>query len=72
MGVSPITPAALIVPALVELVEKSLGPRRCGAHGIGKLRRDFAAMGELPTVEAAEQVLSACCRACGKCKMARR
>jgi hypothetical protein len=72
MGVSPITPAALLVPALVKLVQTGLGPRRCGAQGVGKLRRDFRAMGDLPTIAAAEQVLCGCCRACGKCNMARR
>jgi hypothetical protein len=72
MGVSPITPAALLLPALVKLVRTQMGPRQCGRRGVGKLRRDFSAMGPLPTIVAAEHVLSACCQACGKYNMSRR
>ncbi len=69
MGVIPITPAALLVPALVKITQSELGPKQCRKRGIGKLRRDFAAMGPLPTITAALVVLESCCRVCGACKM---
>ena len=71
MGVSAITPAALLVPALVKKVRSEMGAKQCRKHGIGKLRRDFIAMGELPTIRAAEHVLHDCCISCGGCSMAR-
>lgn len=71
MGVRAITPAALLVPVLVKILRAKLGPQQCRRHGIGKLRRDFTAMGDLPTIAAAEHVLGDCCRACGGCSMAR-
>lgn len=72
MGVSPITPAALLVPVLVKMVRSLMAPGPCGRRGVGKLRRDFSAMGAIPNIVAAEHVLSACCKACGKCPMSRR
>jgi hypothetical protein len=72
MAISPITPAALLVPALVQMLRKEMTPRACGQRGVGKLRRDFSAMGPLPTIAAAEHVLAACCKACGRCNMSHR
>lgn len=69
MAVVQITPVACLVPILVKAIVREVGPDVCRRRVIGKLRRDFAMLGDLPSLAGAACVLSSCCRNCRGCGM---
>ena len=72
MVVASITPVAALVPVLVRSIVLCVGPTRCRDEMVGRIRADFRAMGDLPTIAGAESILSDCCRSCSACDLGRR
>lgn len=64
-----ITPVACLVPILVKAIVREVGVDACRRRVIGKLRRDFETLGDMPSLNGAACVLSSCCRVCRGCAM---
>ncbi len=77
MALVSITPVAALLPVLVKAIVREVGPITCRRRVVGKLRRDFRAMGPLPGITGPANVLDTgpanvlemCCKNCQGCPM---